>query len=232
MKLNPKLLQIAGALVLLTACSTPPKNQPGNQGAGTGSQKLEIDGLTLCVSPLTIPADVKRTFPVNLLAEGVIPIKVVVENNNASSTFIITKDKVVIRAETSEGTNSTQHGESSEDLSRVSRKQQVLVKESAPLLFLNPTVAPLITASIVLMIEISPIDSRLIDRRKEYKLASKEFYTRALRPGQRAEGYIFYRIPKQSQHAGACHVVAQVENSTKQESVTFDLPIDLNLDRP
>src|SRR5206468_2856842 len=78
-------------------------------GAGCGSvpplqtqnlQQLEINGLRLTVYPLTTKAEVKHVFKVNLLARGVLPIKLSAENSNPSNSFVIAKDKILIMNET------------------------------------------------------------------------------------------------------------------------------------
>jgi hypothetical protein len=218
------LMQTTSLLLVVTGCGTPSENSPPTLRQGSNPHWLEIDGLVLSVYPITKKAEVKKTFGLNLLAEGVIPIKVVAENNSSSSSFIITKDKVVVMTETSGAPNSTHHGEAAKDLARVSREQQVHGKELAPLAVL--TTPPIL----VLMGLMTPIDPELIDRGREYKLATKEFYTRTLQPGQRAEGFIFYRAPNGRGHAGAYHLVAQVKNSSKEVPTEFDIKLNLNLE--
>jgi hypothetical protein len=218
---------LAGSVVLLaTGCATEPAANLQRLTADAGPQRLEIDGLIVTVRPITDVAEVKKTLGVNLLAEGVLPIKLQAENRNATASYIIAKEKVLVMKETAGTTNSSPQAVVARDLSRDSHARQM-----GDALILEARV-PVLGNLPLLMTVLSPAPADTIDRGREYKLASREFYTRTLGPGQRAEGIIFYRCPDSIDPAGAYHVVAQIKNTATDAVIPFDFTVNLNLKEP
>ena len=214
---------LAGSVALLaTGCASSPATHLQTSTTDAGPQRLEIDGLSVTVRPMTDVSEVKKTLRVNLLAEGVLPIKITAENRNATASFVITKENVLVMKETAGPTNSSQQIVAAKDVSHESRAHQLV----AVLPDCSFSLLPL------LVTVLSPSTVVAIDRGREYKLASKEFYTRTLGPGQKAEGIIFFRCPESIDPAGAYHVVAQVKNSATDAVIPFDFKVNLNLKEP
>ena len=220
-------LPVAGCLALLvTGCATTSVQRPA---ATIEPKKLEIDGLMFMAQPMTDIAELKRTFKVNLLVKGVLPIKLTVENRNPSKSFTIDREKVLVMTEKSAGTNSARPGEIARDLStyNVNKGQQLGGAVGASLAM------PLVAVPLFfLVVAASPATGAVIDRAAEFNLTGKEFYTRTLDPGRRAEGFVYFRLPKEGMLAGPCHVVAQVKNAVTGQITPFDLKVDLDLKLP
>jgi hypothetical protein len=226
MKFHPTLHLVGCLALLATGCHT---TSVQSQGAAIEPKQLEIDGLLFSVQPMTDDAKLKQTFKVNLLAKGVLPVKVKVENRNASDGFIIDRDKVRVMTEKSGETNSAAPGEIARDLytHHVTKGQQMGNAVGASLTI------PIVAIPFFLLAEAAtPAPGAVIDKAGEFNLTGKEFYTRTLDPGQRAEGFIYFRLPKAGLLAGPCHVVAQVKNDVTGQIIPFDLKFDLGLKSP
>src|SRR2546426_6445044 len=50
------------------------------------------EGLTIAIHPMTQPSEIERYFGTDLLAHDVLPVAVVVRNENTKSSFIIQRD--------------------------------------------------------------------------------------------------------------------------------------------
>ena len=211
MKLRLSLALAAVVALGPTGCSTTAVNPQ----AGVPPQSLEIDGLVFTVRPVTDPAELKQTFKFNLLATGVLPIKLRVENRNPTNSFVIARERVVVMSEATRTTNSHGSGDIARDLSTVTRGQQLgaVAALGSPLLFL--------------IVVATPSPGSLINRAAEFNLTGKEFYTRTLSPGQRGEGFVYFRMPKEGASAGPFHVAAQALNPATGQLTPFILKVDL-----
>ena len=200
------------ALCLGAGCASAPPVQMQN------GQQLEMHGLTLSVYPVANRSEVKQIFKVNLLDRGVLPVKLKAENHNASASFIIARDKVVVMNETTRTTNAP--GQVAKDFATWSQGKKVGTKLAVGAATGSPV--------IFLAIAMSPTPSEFVFKWDEEKLTGKEFVTRTLGPGQAAEGYIYFRYTKPVTE-GAYHVVSDVTDLTTGESLPFDFKLDLNL---
>ena len=63
----------------------------------------------------------------------------------------------------------------------------------------------------------------------QHNLADKEFYSRTLGPGEKAQGFVYFQFPKESPPSGNYHVVAEVKTSAGGKGTTFDFPVNLTL---
>jgi hypothetical protein len=216
---------LAGSVVLLaTGCATEPAANLQRLTADAGPQRLEIDGLTVTVRPMTDVAEVKKNLGVNLLAEGVLPIKLTAENRNATVSFVIVREKILVMKEAAGATNYSTQAEIVRNLTTTTLSPGKHLGDAAA----GSAGSPLV----FLIIAMSPYPEVVINKDREYKLARKEFYTRTLGPGQKAEGIIFFRCPDSIDPAGAYHVVAQIKNSSTDVVIPFDFKVNLNLKEP
>jgi hypothetical protein len=206
---------LAGSLAsMAVGCSTTPTANPHTQAADTGPHVLEIDGLTVGIHPMTDKAEVKKTFKVNLAA-SVLPIKLTAENRNSTANFIIAKEKIMVISDTTGTTNSSPQGGVARDLTTLSPLGFAAMSSGSVLPFLFEAMNP-------------PDEEVRINRKYEYNLASKEFYTRTLDPGQRVEGILFFRFQKGTHPSGAYHLIVQVKNTSSDVVTPLDFKFTLN----
>jgi hypothetical protein len=210
------LIVLASVSLLLAGCTTMSVTPLTTGGADSYTQHEQTNGLVIGIRPMTDKREIKGMFKVNLLDEGLLPILVVAENQSGSASFIIAKDKVYVLNEATGTTNTSQQKEVASGTAgtAVGITGAVLVGAgslaAAPLLFTGLKMAS--NATVI-----------------QYNLADKEFYSRTLGPGEKAQGFVYFQFPKESPPSGNYHAVAEVKNSATGEATTFDFPMKLTL---
>jgi len=205
------LLPLLGLVWFMNGCATASK-LPTN----ADEKYQEIDGLVVGVDPMTDKDEVKCNFGENLLAKGVLPIKLRARNFNTNASFIVAREKIQILCESTNSIHSSRQASAGKDFSVVPRSQ--LLAEAAA------------HGTLIFLAELmSDREGPVIDRKREYNLSSKEFYTRTLGPGQKAEGILFFRFQKGASPSGIYHFIAQLKNTATGVVTPFDFTLDLNL---
>ena len=203
-------------LTLLTVgCSTTSETHLSGQRAGASDSRKETGDLEISFYAMTDPAEVKRTFGTDLLKKGVLPIRVTAENHNDATSFIVSREKVYVLDERKGATNSTAQGSVGRKLASSTRGDAIAASAAMA--------SPLFT----LIAAITASDS--VNPNAEHLLSGKEFFTRTIGPGQRAEGFIYFQFRKDDPPSGPFHFVAEVKNVTTGQISLFDLRIILDL---
>jgi hypothetical protein len=202
-------------LILGSGCSTMKVTPLTTGSADSYTQHEEKNGVVVGIRPMTDKREIEDMFKVNLLNKGLLPILVVVENQSASNSFIIARDKLGVLNEATGTTNSSQRKKvTSGGGEALAITGSLLVASgslvAAPLLFIGEQKAS--NASVI-----------------EFNLADKEFYSRTLGPGEKAQGFVYSQFPPKNPLSGNYHVVAEVKNPATGETTTFDLPLNLTL---
>ncbi len=190
-------LLAVGLALVASGCATEPPANLQSQNTAVEPPSQAIDGLDVSLQPITDKKEVKRIFKVNLLAEGVLPVRLTAENRNTSASFMIAEEKVQIIGENTATAISSQEGQVAKS-GTVSRGQQLLDASFSP--------------ALMLLTAMSPPPGDLVNSFRQYELGSKEFYSRTLGPGERAEGYSYFQLPKSSPISGAYQLVAPIKN--------------------
>ena len=217
-KLAAKLVSSLVPVVLVflgPGCSTMKMTPLTTGRADSYAQHEQKNGVVVGIRPMTGKREIKDMFKVNLLDKGVLPILVVAENQSASASFIIAKDKVSILNEATGTTSSSQRKKvTSGSGEALAITGGILVATgslvAAPLLFTGMQKAS--NATVI-----------------EFNLADKEFYSWTLGPGEKAQGFVYFQFPKGSPPSGNYHVVAEVKNPASGEATSFDFPVNLTL---
>lgn len=195
--------------LLVSGCGTM-KVEPLKTGSAESyGQHDEKNGLVFGVHPFTTRREVKDTFKTDLLAEGLLPILVVAENKSPGTSFVIAKNQVYVMNDTTGTTNTSQ----TKDVSSG--------KETAGTALAVATAGGLLSLAGLKMAS----DATVI----QHNIADKEFYSRTLAPGDKAEGFLYFQFPKQSPPSGNYHVIANVKNSANGDAATFDFSVNLTL---
>jgi hypothetical protein len=204
-------------LVSIGCSTTSQTNLPG-QRAGASDSRKETGDLEVSFYAMTDAAEVKRTFNTDLLKKGVLPIRLTAENHNEATSFIISKEKVYVLDEAKGATNSVSQGSVGRKLATVTRGDAIGAMAMAG--------SPLLT----LIAAVSASDT--VNPNAEHVLSGKEFFTRTIGPGQKAEGFIYFQFQKSDPPSGPFHFVAEVKNVTTGQISLFDLRIILDLKKP
>src|SRR5690349_496144 len=104
-KVLKKTIGMLAIAALASGCVSVKKVQTDKPD--TYAQHQEKKGLTIAVKPFTDEKEVRDTFKMNLLSKGLLPILVVAENRNPSSSFQIAKEDVFVLNELSGATNNS-----------------------------------------------------------------------------------------------------------------------------
>lgn len=203
------LLILASSCLILASCTM--SVTPLTTGSAVSyAEHEQKNGITIGIKPMTNKGEIVAMFKVNLFDVGLLPILVVAENQSASASFIIAKDKVFVLNEVTKTTSSSQRKEVTSGISATAVGYAGAALGSTPLL-----IAGVIMAS----------DATVI----QHNLADKEFYSRTLGPGEKAQGFVYFQFPKESLPSGNYHLVAEVTNSATGKATTFDFPVNLTL---
>lgn len=204
------ILLLAG-VSLLAGCATSSVERPR---AVSQRYSRNVDGLVLTVQPLTTAEEVRGVFGGNILRDGVLPIRLSTENQNASSSFILPREKMAVLSGASGITNSLQRGATGRAVGTVTAGQAVgglAAAGAGPLL--------------ILVAALTAKDS--VNPNVEHNLTGKEFFTRTLAPQQRASGYIYCRFQKDKPPSGQYRILAEVINAAS--GMTFPVEFDINI---
>jgi hypothetical protein len=218
-KLATKFVVVGFPMVLLfliSGCTTMSVAPLKTGNADSYTQHEQKNGLVIGIRPMTDKREIKDMFKNNLLDNGLLPILVVAENQSASASFIIAKEKVFVLNEDTGTTNRSQTTEvASGDAGTAIGLTGAVLDLANPVL-----AAPLVIAGMKMASNATVI---------QYNLADKEYYSRTLGPGEKAQGFVYFQFPNESPLSGNYHIVAEVKNSATGEATTFDFPVNLTL---
>jgi hypothetical protein len=209
----------AALLVLGSGCSTM-KITPLTTGkADSYTPHEQKNGVVVGIHPMTDKREIEAMFKVNLLDKGLWPILVVVENQSAGESFIVAQNKVAVLNMATGARTPSQRKKVTSDAG------EAMQASGAIMVSLGGFVLPLLL--IGLPIECTGMQHASDASVIEYNLGDKEFYSRSIGPGEKAQGFVYLQFSNASPAASNYHVVAEVRNSATGESTTFDLPASL-----
>ena len=215
-----RLLKLMAGTVLLgtlfTGCSTMKVTPLTTGSADSYTQHEQQNGVVVGIRPMTDKGEIKDIFKVNLLNKGLLPILVVVENKSAAASFIVAKEKIAVLCDAT-GASST--------------SQRKAVKSGTAGTVVGITGAVLLGAGSVAGAPFAIVGMKMASNATvvQHNLADKEFYSRTLGPGEKAQGFVYFQYPKESPPAGNYHIMVELKNSATGEAVAFDFPANLTL---
>jgi hypothetical protein len=206
---------LAGCL-MWAGCTTP---SGGSAPIASKHYSQEVDKLVITVQPLTTGPEVRSVFGANILQNGVLPIRISTDNQNGMSSFIVPREKIVVMNGVTGATSSSARGTAGREVGSVSAGQALgglALAGAGPLL--------------ILAVAATAKDS--VDPNVEHNLTGKEFFTRTLGPGQRANGYIYCKFQKGKPPEGAYRIVAEVKNSATGATIPVEFDINIQITKP
>ena len=204
---------VSAFCLLLASCST--MSIPEDKVCSTESCqfKTENNKLLVAVHLLTDTTEIDDIFKLNLLDQGILPILIIVENHNPTTSFILVKNKVTVVDRKSLDASTKQGGE-------VTSETPSHVVSGVGAALLVP--AAIIAAPLIFEGMKMESDAQVI----EHNLREKEFYSHTVGPGQKVHGYVYFNLPKDNVAMNQYHVLVEAVESTTGETTTFDFPID------
>jgi hypothetical protein len=204
------LLLVFGSAASGCATMSVPKDVA--KSADAYEQRTTKNGLTVAVHMIRTGAEMDQVFNTDLRADGILPILVVVENHNDSSTFVIAKQKISLVD--SEGRREIE----AQRRGATSPADNVVGAAGVGLYVLSPILgAPLLIAGLKLS-----SDAQIV----QHNVRDKEFYSQTLEPGQSVHGYVYYPWSTTAPVTTARYIVLETTDSVSGETVRFSLPID------
>ena len=206
-------------LFFASGCSTMKVPPLTTGSAGSYAQHEQKDGLVVGIQPMTDKREINDMFKVDLLDKGVLPVLIVAENQSASASFIMARDKISIQNEATGTASSSQRGKVTSGTGQALETTGVIMVGLGPLSLATAVVGlPLASVGMQKASSASVI---------EFNLADKEFYSSTLGPGAKAQGFLYYQFPKGSPPSGIFHVVAEIKNPASGETTAFDFPVNI-----
>lgn len=205
------LLSVFGLLVV--GCATMRIPEAKVHATESYQLKAEHKGLLVAVHPVTDENEIKETFRTALLGKGILPILIVTENRNPSTSFILTKNKVTVVNREALERDASQRQRVTSDTSGAD-----MLKAGVWIMPVSVVIGgPLIIAGLKMS-----SDAQVI----EHNLREKEFYSRTVGPAQKAYGYVYFQLPQGTIALDQHHVLVEAVDSSTGEAMTFDFPIN------
>jgi hypothetical protein len=193
----------------LVSCHTMSVPQPKIAATESYPLKTEHSNLFVAVHPVTDKTENEETFRMNLLDKGILPLLIVIENRNPSTSFILAKNKIVL-------VNSGSGMPLKPKREKVTSETSGVIMALIGSLTLSP---PLLFPGLKII-----SDAQII----EHNLSDKEFYSRTLDPGQKTHGYIYFQAPHVNATMNKYYVVVEALDSSTGEAIKFNFTISLN----
>ncbi len=214
-KLTTLALADSSALVLVAAagCSTMPTTTLTTGAAASYTPHETKNELTVGVRPLGAPAENKQMFNINLPGNGLLPVLVVAENRSPSDSFILPKEQILLVSEAPSNTNAC------------CRKQITSSSAGMPLVVTGALLYPSILGAVLFVNGVKVASNASVT---QYDVDEKEFYTRTLGPGEKAEGFAYFPVPAGSACSGNYRLLVGARNSSSGAATTFEFPITFN----
>lgn len=205
--------QIFAAAVMIAflnaSCATMTIPEDKARAVESYELKTESRGLFVAVHPL-LKQEIEKTFKTDLLKRGILPVLIVAENHSKLTSFVITKDNmIVVDQDALEGTAFDRSAVES----GLGKTGNVLATTGAALGGLLPLLAGMKMGS----------DATVI----QHNLGTKEFQSRTIDPGEKAHGYVYFQFPEGSQaKPNELHVFVEATDCANYQPITFHFAIN------
>ena len=167
--------------------------------------KLEQQGLTIAVNALN-KKEIDAVFGTNLLDDGILPVLVVAENRNPSTSFVLPKNKVVVADANAVSSGKTGVGQTKEAVGDT-----------------------LSAAGVLLMSPLALVGTKLSSDAGtvSHGMGLKELQSHTVDPGQQVHGYVYVPISKEARGKQVnLRAIIEATDTSNFKSMTFDIPIN------
>ncbi len=194
-------------LMLISGCATAPLPELTIKPASQYLLTQDKDGLKIAIDPFLEPERQKEFFRDNLLAKGILPVLIIVENKSGGSVFYLQKDQASVSFSEKESAGS-------------------VVTSGRSLTYESPDkgvkaafyVSPLIVASIWQSSENKREATTQI-------MVNNELRERTLNPNESQHGFLFFKLAGENIGQDVSAVNLKVLNIKSKETMLFDFSI-------
>ncbi len=203
-----RIISIVVILFVLCGCETV-KFTDYHQDAINNLNKQKIkDGLSIAILALTDNDKVISYFGTDLLSSGILPVLIVAENNNESSSFIIHKERI-----TFSNISAKDNQDIDKDTEYSAGQEVATVGAAAGIM---PVVLPLFF-----------IGASMVNNSNEimHNMMDKEIRTETLSPREKISGFVYFPIPKEKKEQNKQYIMIDVLKYQSKETEKFIFPI-------
>jgi hypothetical protein len=208
-------------LLILNGCATMQLPEYKTQSLKPYMLSYVEDGLSVAIHPLIKREESEQYFGLDLLAVNVLAVHVVAENRNSLVSFVLSKNQVSLHTE---GVLADQNPQRDQLVSESGG--QSLTMAGAAVAGAGVIFTPLLIAALPLVFAGAKqfSDADVI----KHNFAVKELQTNTLSPGESAEGFVYFRLPKEMDAQDQWRLRLQALNLQSKEMTSFDFPLDLS----
>jgi hypothetical protein len=205
-------------MLVLQGCST--MQLPDYPQASANSHKNSTTKNDLCIGlrAMTDPRDLEQYFGTDLSARNVLPVYVVAENKNASSSFVVSQEHISLQHNATKDTvrqgDYTVTGKSSGGAAAAMMGAGGLL------------VVPLIAAPVLPVLIVGGAKAMSNASVVKRNLASKGLWTRTVSPGKSVDGFVYFNLPEKNGSVKDYSLVIQVDELGNDAKHEFILPLE------
>jgi len=225
--LIPAALLPAGCLKAVKPMPFAVPIQPANQYA----HRTQYEGLIVAADPFVEQNRLNAFFGTDLLANGILPVLVVVENHHSQDSYSLSRDQFGLIAgqpgrevgvESDTDANFAVKGRAGkEKIAGVGRGSMEVATTGMPLMILSPLIPAALGIPGLLL---QPVGAELMDANMiNSNLTAKAFVDCTLMPGQSKSGFIYFRLNSREQSKHLRAIKVKVRNTGSEGEFTVDL---------
>ncbi len=186
---------------LLVGCSTKRLPDYPTLSAHQYANKDTQNDLTVAIHPMTEENEIKQYFGINLLADDILPVFVVIENRNREISFILRKQEIQLLNE----------GCRAHDANESSRKIESSESAAEAVAVISPW-----------------IGTSMFSKNEEVRrnFAMKELQQTTVSPGDAKSGFVFFQLPKPDNSPNRWRLQIQTMNLRSKMPLTFTYTFD------
>ena len=200
------------AVLLSEGCSTKKLPEHPTQPLSSYPYSEVKDGLAVAIQPLTNPQESEKYFGTDLLSSGIFAVFVSAENRGSPSTFILLKERFVLRA-----------GQT--DAHDVSGRGQI--EPGAGTAAVAVTSVGFVVAP-VLMFPALFVATKMLSNEEvvKHNFTVKELQAKTLSAGEETHGYVYFQLPQGHAGPGQWSVHLEAQDLSTKETKSFDFAFD------
>ncbi|WP_177420892.1 hypothetical protein [endosymbiont of Lamellibrachia barhami] len=203
-----RIISAVVILFLLCGCATVKFTDYQQDTISNLNNQQFKDGLSISILAITDKNKVISYFGTDLLSSGILPVLIVAENKNESSSFIIHKERITL-------SNIVENDiEAIDQVREYSAGEEVATVGAAA--GIMPIVLPLFFVGAAMVNDANEIMHNMLE---------KEIRTEMLSPSEKISGFVYFSIPKEKNEQKQQYIIIDVIKYQLTESERFIFPI-------
>ena len=199
------------AALFWSGCATAPLDRPQAFDPAALPYRAEARGLEIAVEPVTSKAVLNKTFSVDLVRKGILPVRLWAANRSPEDSFVLARDSV--RLTTAEGNDAPD------------RSGGEVIDHTIGTAFAIPAAA---LGSLPLLFVATSSEVRRNKINRNFRV--QEFVSQTLSPGEEDSGFLYFQLPKAAGSSPQWRLVAVSDDLSRGEQFTIEIPIQIDPD--